>query len=74
MTPTSAHLVGVWGTRRPDRESLRLTSLSEAARGLLRRRPPVAQPISRTGVRDEARWVRSILRTTINDQQLIGGK
>jgi hypothetical protein len=30
--------------------------------------------ISRGGVRDEARRVRSILRATINDQHPIGGR
>ena len=69
-TPTHVHPASNWSTRRPDRESPQLTSLSEAARRLLRAASPAAQPmISRAGVRDEARRVRSILRATINDQR-----
>lgn len=74
-TATPAHPVGSRSARRPDRQSPRLTSLSEAARRLLRGAPIAAQPmLSRAGVRDEAHRVRSILQATINDQQPIGGK
>jgi hypothetical protein len=57
------------------RQSQQLTGLSEAARRLLRDTPPGGQPlISRAGVRSEAHRVRSILRATMRDQQLIGGQ
>lgn len=56
-------------------QSPKLTSVSEAAWRLLRHTPPIAQPvISRAGVRSEAHRVYSILRATIEDQQLNGGK
>jgi hypothetical protein len=49
--------------------------MTEAARRLLRRTPPLAEPmVSRAGIRREARRERSLLRTTIEDQQLNGGK
>jgi hypothetical protein len=69
-TPTQARPAGSWSTRGSDRESLPLTSLSEVAQRLLSAAPLAAQPmISRAGVRDEARRVRSILRATIDDRR-----
>jgi hypothetical protein len=47
----------------------------EAVRRALRGSSPTAQPMmSRSGIRVEARRVRSILRASMKDQQLIGGK
>jgi hypothetical protein len=52
-----------------------LGSLGRTTTALVDLSEPVGQPmISRAGVRGEAHRVRSILRTTMNDQQLIGGK
>jgi hypothetical protein len=49
--------------------------MTEAARRLLRRTPLVAGPmISSAGIRGEAHRVRSILRATMKNQQLNGGK
>jgi hypothetical protein len=74
-TPTPARPAGGWSTRRPNRESSRLTSISEVAQRLLRRTPPDAESmISRAGVRGEAQRVRSILHATMKDQQLNGGQ
>jgi hypothetical protein len=50
-----------------------LTSLSEAARRLLRGPTPVAEPkISRAGLRSEAHRARLIMRAAIKDQQQSG--
>lgn len=50
-----------------------LTSLSEAARRLLRAPTPVAEPmISRAGLRSEAHRARLIMRAAIKDQQQSG--
>jgi hypothetical protein len=50
-----------------------LTSVSEAARRLLRGATPVAQPmISRAGLRSEAHRARLIMRAAIKDQQQSG--
>jgi hypothetical protein len=74
-TTERTHQAGAQQARWRSRESPQLTSLSEAARRLLRGVPPVAAPmISRAGVRGEAYRVRSILRATMKYQQLIGGK
>ncbi len=74
-TPEQTHQAGAERAHQRGRQSPQLASLSEAARQLLRGTPPVAAPtISRAGVRDEAQLVRSILRATMKDQQLIGGK
>jgi hypothetical protein len=74
-TPEQTPQAGVQQVRWRSRQSLQLTSLSEAARRLLRGVPPVGQPtISRAGIRGEAHRVRSILRATMKDQRLIGGK
>lgn len=60
-------------SRRPSRQITQLTSMSEAARRLLRGAPSVTQPmISRAGIRVEAHRVRAILRATMKDQQLTG--
>lgn len=57
------------------RQSPQLTGLSQVTRRLLGGAPPVAAPmISRAGVHGEAHRVRSTLRATMQDQQLIGGK
>jgi len=50
-----------------------LTSLSEAARRLLRAPTPVVEPmISRAGLRSEAHRARLIMRAAIKDQQQSG--
>jgi hypothetical protein len=74
-TPEQTHRAGAQQANSRSRPSPQLTRLSEAARRLLRGAPPVAAPmISRDGVRGEAHRVRSILRATMKDQQLIEGK
>lgn len=74
-TPEQTHRADAQQARWRSRQSPQFISLSEAARRLFRGTPPVAAPlISRAGVRGEAHRVRSILRATMKDQQLIGGK
>ena len=74
-TTEQTHQAGAQARWRSRQSQQQLTSLSEAALRLLRGVPPVAAPmISRAGVRGEAHRVRSILRATMKDQQLIGGK
>ncbi len=76
MTATEqTHQAGTQQARWRSRQSPQLASLSEAARRLLRGAPVAAPVISRAGVRGEAHRVRSVLRATKKDQQLmIGGK
>ncbi len=74
-TEQTPHQAGAQQAHWGSRQSPQLTSLFEAALRLLRGVPPVAAPmISRAGVRGDAHRVRSILRATMKDQQLIGGK
>jgi len=55
----------------PSRQGAQLTSLSEAARRLLKGTQSAAAPmISRAGVRGEARRAHSILRAAMKDQEL----
>jgi hypothetical protein len=52
--------------RQRDRQNGPLSSLSEAARELLKDSPRVASPThSRTGIRGRTNRVRSVLRTTM---------
>lgn len=74
-TPEQTCQAGAQQARWRSRQSPQLISLSEAVRCLLKGVLPVGQSVvSRAGVRDEAHWVRSILRASMKDQQLIGGK
>ncbi len=55
------------------RQSPQLTSMSEAARKLLRAGSATRPMISRAGISTEARHVRSIMRATMKDQ-ITGGR
>jgi hypothetical protein len=61
--------------RRRSRKSPELSRMSDAALRLLRHSSQGPEPVlSRSGIRVEARRVRSIMTATIREQQLTGGR